>query len=318
MTAFALVRRCSGLLCQGTRRWLPRSRLVHQQIGAKLWPSAMAFNQRDESRLALAANLRAYRSPDERTYIGGAPHLKHRGVAAIYESMVADAVSSLPKRMHPTRLLDLGTGSGLALEPWLKRGIHITAVDSSQTMLSMMMDRAREVGIEPTTSVSDVMAYVSSCSQRFDVVTFISLLHHIPDYLSLLTQSARLISPGGALITFQDPLRYDRVPRSHLVAAKVSYLWWRTREGNLRRGFRTQLRRLRGVYSATEPSDYEEYHVVRNGVDSELIAGRLHSLFAEVRIFTYWSTQSNLFQGLGERLRLRASFGVLATGRLSA
>jgi hypothetical protein len=73
---------------------------------------------------------------------------------------------------------------------------------------------------------------------------------------------------------------------------------------------------MRGAYSTIEPSDYEEYHVMRNGVDSELIVSLLEPLFAKVRIVTYWSTQSTLGQQLGERFRLKASFGALATGRL--
>jgi hypothetical protein len=57
-----------------------------------------------------------------------------------------------------------------------------------------------------------------------------------------------------------------------------------------------------------------EYHVVRNGVDESAIRDLLLEKFGDVRILPYWSNQSAAVQWLGTRLRLRNTFGILATG----
>ena len=99
------------------------------------------------------------------------------------------------------------------------------------------------------------------------------------------------------------------------MAARLAYLAWRLGQGNYARGLRTRWRRVRGVYSSSEPSDFEEYHVVRDGVDAQALCELLTPLFKEVRVVEYWSTQSPAFQWMGERLRLRSTFGVVALDR---
>ena len=117
------------------------------------------------------------------------------------------------------------------------------------------------------------------------------------------------------MLTFQDPLRYDQMPRLHHVSDRASYFAWRVFQGNLGRGLKTRWRRLRGVYSSDEVVDFDEYHVVRNGVDSAAILDLLSARFANVVSFEYWSTYSGGLQRLGERLNLKSSFGILATER---
>ena len=73
---------------------------------------------------------------------------------------------------------------------------------------------------------------------------------------------------GGEVKPTAGPLRYDRLPPLHHAADRGAYFAWRLAQGNLRQGLRTRVRRLQGRYDVDEAADYEEYHVVRNGVDS--------------------------------------------------
>ncbi len=57
-----------------------------------------------------------------------------------------------------------------------------------------------------------------------------------------------------------------------------------------------------------------EFHVVRNGVDERAIRDLLLTKFGDVQVVPYWSNQSAAVQWIGTRLRLRNSFGILATG----
>ena len=269
----------------------------------------------DERAAALRANLVAYGSFDEQAYVNGAPHLKHASIAKIYRSLIDDAVGKIGRDPHTITVLELGAGNGLASTPWFDRHVKLTAVDSSADMLRGLSAKAATSGLKPKTVVGDVLDFLSTGDERFDIVTHVSMLHHIPDYLELLRLSTTRVQSGGCLLTFQDPLRYDRLPAHHHLLDRASYFAWRLGQGNMKRGLNTRWRRLRGIYSPKEVVDFDEYHVVRNGVDSAAIMTQLEASFAEVRCATYWSTYSGALQWLGERARLRSGFGILASGR---
>ena len=281
--------------------------------------AARTWNQPDpQSDLALTANLSTYKDVDEPSYVDGAPHLKHFSVGGIYRAMVVEAIRSVGGDPHDISVLDVGAGTGLASLPWLRRNVRLTAVDSSESMLRTFRGRAAPYGSNVRTVTAGALEYLETTPEKFDIVTHVSLLHHIPDYLALLGAAIARVRSNGSLITFQDPLRYDRMPRSHHIADRASYFAWRLGQGSYKRGFKTRWRRLRGVYSPAEAVDFDEYHVVRNGVDCEAIAQTLRENFATVRVVRYWSTYAPLLQRIGERLRLTSSFGVIATGRTAA
>jgi 2-polyprenyl-3-methyl-5-hydroxy-6-metoxy-1,4-benzoquinol methylase len=269
----------------------------------------------EERAVALRANIAAYTDLAEREYVNGAPHLKHASIGRIYRSLVASALQKIGKDPTTVEVLDLGAGDGLASLAWFEQHVRLTAVDSSESMLQRLSERARALGAQTKVVVSDALAFLDSSTDTFDVVNHVSMLHHVPDYLDLLRRSTRRVRNGGCLLIFQDPLRYDRMPRHHRVLDRASYFAWRLGQGNVTRGVKTRWRRLRGVYSPTEVVDFEDYHVVRNGVDSDEIVKLLRASFTDVQVVPYWSTYSRLLQGLGERLRLSSSFGILASGR---
>jgi SAM-dependent methyltransferase len=268
-----------------------------------------------EHGAALRANIASYYTFDERAYINGAPHLKHAGIARSYSELVNAAVDQVGRDPRDISVLELGAGSGLASTAWLERGVAITAVDSSETMLERFATRAKAFGLAPRVVVADAASFLETSRDTFDVVTLVSMIHHVPDYLDLLRRATERVRVGGCLITFADPLRYDRMPRFHHPIERMSYFMWRLGQGNLTRGIKTRSRRLRGVYSETEVVDFDEYHVVRNGVDSDAMVKQLQASFSEVRPISYWSTNGRLLQSLGERMRLVSCFGVLALRR---
>ena len=272
----------------------------------------------DERESALRANVATYDALNERRYIDGAPHLKHASIDRAYRSLVDDALAGVSRDPTEIRVLEIGAGSGLASRPLFERRVKVTAVDSSESMLRQYAAAAAASGLAVQTIASDAIGFLSSTEMRFDVVTHVSVLHHVPDYLDLLRRSTAVVGSGGALVTFQDPLRYDRMPVRDHVIERASYFAWRLGQGNLRRGLKTRWRRLRGVYSPTEIVDFDEYHVVRNGVDSEAIMALLQPSFQRVKLVRYWSTYARLLQNAGERLGLTSSFGILASGRIGS
>jgi SAM-dependent methyltransferase len=269
----------------------------------------------DERVVALRANIATYDNFDEREYVNSAPHLKHASIARIYEALADDAITATGREATDVKVLELGAGSGLASTPWFANRVQLTAVDSSETMLTSLAAKASGYGVKPDNVIADAADFLASTDAKFDVVTHVSMLHHVPDYLSLLRLSAACVGTGGCLLTFQDPIRYRSLQFRDRLIDRASYFAWRLGQGNFKRGLKTRWRRLRGVYSPAEVVDFDEYHVVREGVDGDAIVAQLRESFANVDLVTYWSTYSRPLQALGERLRLVSSFGILASGR---
>ena len=267
----------------------------------------------NEAAAAVAANIAGYQARTEAAFIAGSPHLKYAKLRQLYDQLVQAAISGVARPEANLRVCDLGAGDGLASRPWLDRNVQLTAVDSSATMLERFARRPRVRSVQ--TVLADADSFAGTTERRFDIVCFVSTLHHVPDYMGLLEKSLRILEPGGAFLSFQDPLRFDRMQAFAHRADRGLYLSWRVTKGNLGRGLRTQWRRLRHVYLPSEAADFEEFHAVRSGVDSEAIAMRLRAEFREVSETRYWSNQAPWGQFLGARMGLKNTFAILATGK---
>ncbi|HEV2032716.1 MAG TPA: class I SAM-dependent methyltransferase [Candidatus Dormibacteraeota bacterium] len=258
-----------------------------------------------DSDAARVANTASYATRD---VLHGSPHLNHASVWTIYERMVRKALGAV--RAKP-RVLDLGAGDGTASRLWVEAGASLTAVDTSPEQLRLLKARHPSA----VTVEGDAIEFLQQQVGRFDVVSHVSMLHHIPDYLALLRASAGAVAQGGALLTFQDPLRYDCLPPGHYVAAQALYIPWRLSEGRVLEGIGNRIRRTRGIFLEDNLDDQGEYHFHRNGVDSDAILAQLRPDFASTAIEIYFSSHARLAQWLGERMRVRSTFGILATGR---
>jgi SAM-dependent methyltransferase len=259
-------------------------------------------------RLQEAAHAQGY------DYFAGSPHLKHR---RLYEALVARlrvALRSTTERGLPPTMLEIGAGHGGFVEPVLASGWRVTATEMSRPTIAALQER---YGTNPNfTAAFDADGSLAALvGRRFSLILCASVLHHIPDYLETIeTAIIRHLEPGGAFVSFQDPLWYPSLARGTHLLSRAAYLWWRLGQGNYVRGVGTRLRRLRGVYDEANPSDMVEYHVVRRGVDQRRIVERLATRFERVSLIPYWSTPSDLWQRAGSASGLKNTFAVVALG----
>lgn len=252
---------------------------------------------------------------DGHDYVNGSPHLKHPALRRHIVTTVVETVRASAPRGRRPRVLEVGAGHGSLTAELVAAGAEVVVTEMSVHSAERL--RRRFDGDGAVTVVHDPTGELA-VSGDVDAVVYVSVLHHIPDYLAAVRRAAQLIRPGGALVSFQDPLWYPRRSRASLLAAKAVYLAWRLTQGEVRRGIATTIRRLRGVYDESIPSDMVEYHVVRQGVDEQALLEDLGGRFAEVRLVPYWSTQSTWGQRFGDRLLAANTFGLVATGRVPA
>ena len=96
----------------------------------------------------------------------------------------------------PMKALDFGCGSGNLTRHLLGLGLDVTAADVSQGFLNLVKSRYPEVRtlLMNGRDLSNVEA------SSFDLVATYSVLHHVPDYLSAVSEMARVCKVGGVVV----------------------------------------------------------------------------------------------------------------------
>jgi SAM-dependent methyltransferase len=246
-------------------------------------------------------------------YRHGSPHLAHWPLFDRLVDLVRDEVRHLDRAGFDLDVLEIGAGHGGYTEPVLAAGCAVTAVEMSRPALDRLV---RRYGTNDRfCAVLDPDGHLSALPGGHALVLAVSVLHHIPDYLAFLAAATEQLRPGGTLVALQDPTWYPRTATPQRILDRSAFYAWRLGQGDLRRGFATLGRRLRGVYDEDHPSDMVEYHAVREGVDELAVTELLRDRFTDVRLVPYWSHVAPVAQRLGDRLGAVNTFGVVARGR---
>lgn len=247
-------------------------------------------------------------------YIVGSPHLRHAALRKRIDRRISDEIKAILRRQAECKVLEVGAGHGFFTDSVLNAGGTATVTEMSAASYSYLSERFREnAAVRILYDADGNAAFDAGLS--YDVILLISVIHHIPDYLGVVTRLCdQALNVGGTVVTFQDPLWYPRQKPWQRAVSSGAYFAWRIGQGELRRGLATRWRRLRGVYSESEPSDLVEYHVVRQGVDEVALQSLFHSRFAETEIDMYFSTQSPRLQALAQSHAPPNTFGIVGRG----
>jgi SAM-dependent methyltransferase len=243
----------------------------------------------------------------------GSPHLSHWRLNTWLTTLLRQHVVALEARGLPLTALEIGSGHGGFTEVLLSAGCHVLAVEASEPSVTVLQER---FGLNPGFTASFTPdGSLDAVTGTYSMGLCVSVLHHIPDYLEFLNQLSDRIAVGGSIVAMQDPVWYPRMSSLTHRFDRASYLVWRLKQGEFRRGLASLSRRLRGQLDETKPGDMVEYHVVRSGVDEQAVRECLEARFDHVELLPYWSNQMAAAQRLGEILKLHNTFGIVATGR---
>jgi 2-polyprenyl-3-methyl-5-hydroxy-6-metoxy-1,4-benzoquinol methylase len=251
---------------------------------------------------------------DGHDYTVGSPHLRHAALRERIDGRISGAVKEIVERQGRCSVLEIGAGHGSFTDTVLAVGGSAVVTEMSRASYEYLDAKFRD-----NTSVRVVYDADGNApfddGARYDLILLISVIHHIPNYVDVMTRLCdNVLRPGGTVVTFQDPVWYPRQKRWHRALTWGSYFAWRVFQGELRRGLATRWRRVRGVYSDSNPSDLVEYHVVRQGVDDHALQDLFSDRFADVEVDRYFSTQSPQLQAFGGKRFPPNTFGIVARG----
>ncbi len=113
------------------------------------------------------------------------------------------------------QVLDVGCGGGILADSMARKGATVTGIDLSTKALKVAQLHALEAGT-PNIQYREVPVetLAAEAPERFDVVTCMEMLEHVPDPGSVIQACHRLVKPGG-MVFFST---INRNPKSFLFA----------------------------------------------------------------------------------------------------
>ena len=121
-----------------------------------------------------------------------------------------DALTALAGK----RVLDVGCGGGILSEAMARLGAAVTGIDLSEKPLKVAKLHLLESGLAVDYQLASAEEFSVQNKEKFDVVTCMELLEHVPDPASTVAACAALTKPGGRLFFST----INRNPKSYLFA----------------------------------------------------------------------------------------------------
>ena len=96
-------------------------------------------------------------------------------------------------------VLDVGCGGGILSESMAARGARVTGIDLAEKALKVAQLHLLESGLEVEYRLIEVESLAREMPHRFDVITCMELLEHVPEPAATVRACGELVSPGGHL-----------------------------------------------------------------------------------------------------------------------
>lgn len=96
-------------------------------------------------------------------------------------------------------ILDIGCGGGILTESLAEVGGKATGIDLSEEAIQVATLHAKDRGLSVEYEVASAEEYAENFPEKFDVITCMEMLEHVPDPASIIRASASLLKPNGHL-----------------------------------------------------------------------------------------------------------------------
>ena len=94
-------------------------------------------------------------------------------------------------------VLDIGCGAGILSESLCQQGAWVTGTDMNETALNIARIHARQSNLDIQYLHTTAESMVESASLRFDIVTCMEVLEHVPRPQSIVEACKKLVAPNG-------------------------------------------------------------------------------------------------------------------------
>jgi 2-polyprenyl-6-hydroxyphenyl methylase/3-demethylubiquinone-9 3-methyltransferase len=117
-------------------------------------------------------------------------------------------------RLAGKQVLDIGCGGGILSEAMAHRGAHVTGIDLGEAPLAVARMHLLESHLDVHYELASAERYAQLHPERFEVVTCLEMLEHVPDPAAIIRACCALLKPGGDLFVST----INRNPKAWLLA----------------------------------------------------------------------------------------------------
>lgn len=96
-------------------------------------------------------------------------------------------------------IVDIGCGGGILTESMAKKGGNVTGIDLSEKALKVADLHSLESGVQVRYELIAAEDLAAREPARYDIVTCMEMLEHVPDPAAIVAACAKLVKPGGKI-----------------------------------------------------------------------------------------------------------------------
>ena len=97
------------------------------------------------------------------------------------------------------KILDVGCGGGILSESLANEDADVTGIDQGDRVIKIAKLHAKESGIKVKYKHINIEDFYKNTDERFDVITCLEMLEHVPDPNSIINTCSKLLMPGGKI-----------------------------------------------------------------------------------------------------------------------
>ena len=113
------------------------------------------------------------------------------------------------------KVLDVGCGGGILAEALNELGAKVTGIDASENTIGVAKTHSKSIGSDVKYIQSTIEGFISSYpDERFDVITCLEMLEHVPSPYEIIKRCSNLLKEDGNIFFST----INRNPRSYLFA----------------------------------------------------------------------------------------------------
>ena len=101
--------------------------------------------------------------------------------------------------LNEKNILDVGCGGGILAESMARLGGNVTGIDQSDIAIKIAKLHAKENNLSIDYKLLNIEDFLKKDTSKFDVITCLEMIEHVPDPASIITSCAKKLKKNGRL-----------------------------------------------------------------------------------------------------------------------